>query len=91
MSDPDDDVISLDVARRKRRAKDLASWLPERVVAHWRCREFSCITRVGVTQTAIDTLAMFNAILAKRRERPISEDEVMWCDAHKPSGRSPPR
>ena len=73
------DMISL---ARARRIRDSAG-VVEPEVQRWKCRETWCVTRVGVTQTAIDALAMFNTELARRRERPIREDEVMRCEMHR--------
>ncbi len=66
------DIVSLDRARRLRTDHSIV----ERDVTQWKCRT---MTRVGVTQTGVDTLAMFNAMLRVRRERPIQEHEVMIC------------
>ncbi len=71
------DIVSLD---RFRRLKQAGRGI-EPVIAQWRCRTSGCITLVGVTQTAFDTLAMFNVELKRRREKPITEHEVMFCPA----------
>lgn len=69
------DLVNLARERAKRAAKAIV----EPVIAQWKCRISTCITRVGVTQTAFDTLEYFNGILHARGERPIDNDEVMFC------------
>lgn len=73
------DIVSLDRARRLR---DKTTTI-DPVIAWWKCRVGVCLTRCGVTQTAIEVLALFNAELKRRREKPIDADDVMLCDAHK--------
>lgn len=74
-------VVSLDLfrARRERgRAVD-------EVIAWWPCRIPGCRERCGVTQTAIETLALFNAEIVRRSRRAeptIESDEVMLCAEH---------
>lgn len=70
------DIVSLDRARRLRGAPGIV----EPDVAHWKCRTATCMTKVGVGQTAIETLAMFNEVLKGRRERTIEAHEVMFCE-----------
>jgi hypothetical protein len=72
------DIVSLDRERRKREAR--AGNLPDPIIAKWRCRTSGCITLVGVTQTALDAFTMFNAELKRRREKPMTEFEVMYCE-----------
>lgn len=73
------DIVSLDLYRKKR---DRSAPI-DPVIAYWKCRVGVCIVKCGVTQTAIDVLAMFNAELKRRREKLIDVDDVMVCDAHK--------
>lgn len=80
------DVVSLDRARRLRGP---ASKLVDPVIAKWRCRTFACLVFVGVTQRAIETLALFNVELKRRREKPIEEHQVMYCDSCAAARRSP--
>jgi hypothetical protein len=70
-------IVSLD---RARRLKSLGTNGPEPIIAKWRCRTSGCITLVGVGQTAFDALALFNAELRRRHDRPITEHEVMFCE-----------
>lgn len=72
------DIVSLKLFKAKRDAKTPL----DPVVAWWKCRVGVCLTKCGVTQTAIDTLAMFNTELRRRREKPITEAEVMVCGEH---------
>lgn len=51
---------------------------PDPDVEHWPCRG-GCGRMVGVTQVAVERLAMSNQLLATKRERPIAKHEVMWC------------
>jgi hypothetical protein len=77
-------VISLDLRRRQRAGKSFA---PDPVIAWWPCRILGCREQCGVTQTAIDTLALFNAEIARRAKRGeslIDTDEVMLCAEHAP-------
>lgn len=69
-------IVSLDLYRRRQASKTLI----DPIVAYWKCRIFSCFAKVGVTETAIEVLAMFNAELRKRRDKPIAEHEVMFCE-----------
>jgi hypothetical protein len=76
------DIISLQLYRA-RKARDNYT-TPEQPIVWWKCREFSCIAKVGITQTALDALAVFQAELARRRDRPLREDEIGWCcDDHR--------
>lgn len=52
------------------------------VIAMWKCRAPLCITRIGVTKTAFETLAFFNEHIATYRGTPITEHEVMVCKQH---------
>lgn len=72
------EIVNLAVWKRKHSSGAVV----DPIVATWKCRELHCITRVGVTQTAIDTLAFFNAYLKANRLRAIAEHEVMCCAAH---------
>lgn len=80
MTEPVADIISLKLYRAKREKQQLV----DPVVVWWRCREFSCVAKVGITQTALDALAIFQAELGRRHDKPIREDEVGWCcEAHR--------
>lgn len=67
------EIISLDRARRLRVDQSVG----DKVIAYWPCRV--CTTMVGVGHTAIESLAVFNAFLKSRREKPIATLEVMFC------------
>lgn len=74
-------VVSLDLFRKRR---DRGAVI-DPVIAWWPCRIPGCRERCGVTQTAIDTLALFNAELVRRSRRAeqlIESDEVMLCGDH---------
>jgi hypothetical protein len=71
------EIISLARVRRLRQGEDFSPIEPD--IAQWKCRTPTCMTRVGVGQSAIDALALFNAALKARRERAIESHEVMWC------------
>lgn len=71
-------IISLDIYRRRARAGGVV----DPVIGHWKCRDSMCVTRVGITQTAVDALALFNAELHRHRQRAILEHEVMFCAPH---------
>jgi len=64
------------------RARKERGQLVDPVIAHWKCRVKICIAKVGVTQTAIDVLKLFNDELRRRREREIDVDDVMVCEQH---------
>lgn len=72
------DIVSLKLYRARREREQLV----EPIIAYWPCRVKICITRVGVTQTGLDALAMFNAVLKRNGERLIDTDEVMVCSEH---------
>jgi len=55
------------------------SWSPPAIVEHWPCRG-GCNAMVGVTREAVDARNAGNAMLARRREKPIGRHEVVWCD-----------
>lgn len=69
------DIVSLDRARRL----SSPAGVIEPNVAHWKCRTPTCMTKVGVGQTALEALAMFSEVLKERRERAIESHEVMLC------------
>lgn len=80
-----DPEVLADLRRREaserdpsRARRDPTDWTPPVIVEHWPCRG-GCGQMVGVTREAIDALATGNALLAKRREPPISKAKVVWC------------
>lgn len=76
-SKPLADIVSLDRARKLR--DRAAEGMPAPVVAHWQCREPLCRKPVGVTRSAIEAADMFDAMLLRRREKPIDRDRTMLC------------
>lgn len=68
------DIVSLD---RARRLKTDGTTLPEKAVEHWPCRE--CSSMVGVTKSALEAAAVFDAYLRSRREKPIDRAHTMLC------------
>lgn len=72
------DIVSLDRERKLRSGKTLI----ERIVAHWKCRVGICREMIGVGETAVIVLTVFNEELKRRRERAIDVDEIMMCDYH---------
>jgi len=78
MSDPQTQIISLDRYRRLKKDKALV----DPVITHWPCRIGICRKPCGVTQTAIEAFELFNAELMRRRDKPLREDECMYCDEH---------
>ncbi len=53
----------------------------EPVIGTWKCRTMECVAKVGVTETAIEAMGIFNGLLRRRGEPPISPDRVMYCVA----------
>jgi hypothetical protein len=81
-----DPEVLADLRRREeserdpsRSRTDPTSWTPPAIVEHWPCRG-GCNTMVGVTREAVDARNAGNAMLARRREKPIGRHEVVWCD-----------
>ena len=62
------------------------SWKPPELVATWPCRRPGCGAQVGVTQDAVDYLAMVNRWIDQGRlkdqldKRHIPADAVVLCD-----------
>jgi hypothetical protein len=74
-------VVSLDLFRRRQQRGKVV----DDVIAWWPCRIPGCRERCGVTQTAIETLQLFNAEIVRRSRRAdplIESDEVMLCTEH---------
>lgn len=68
------DIVDLG---RVRRLKVDNSPLPETAVEHWPCRE--CSSMVGVTKSALEAAAVFDAELKRCREKPIDRSHTMFC------------
>lgn len=73
------EIVSLKLYKARKAREDVG---PDPIIEWWKCRVGVCMVRVGVTQTGLDTLALFNAELRRRREKPIEKDEVMVCPDH---------
>ncbi len=69
-----------DATRTRISPAAIGTWKPDADVTTWPCRRPGCEQPVGVTQDAIDYLAMCNGWLRKRGEREIPTDAVMLCE-----------
>lgn len=86
MSDNEDPEVVADLKLRAYTERDRSRsgadyhWTNPKIVGAWRCRVPKCPERVGVTQDAMDALAMWNRERARRGEDPIATGDVMYCD-----------
>lgn len=74
------DIISLD--RFRKLTYDRASVDP--IIVWWKCRVWTCLTRVGVTPTAMFAFEIFCAELKRRGQQPLDPDDIMLCAACAP-------
>jgi len=80
-----DPEILADLRRReasegdRSRSRETARAFDPSPVEHWPCR-CGCGAMVPVPQAALDTLAIMNAALARRREAPLSKAKIALCD-----------
>jgi hypothetical protein len=88
MSDELDPEVLADLRLREATLRDptrtkrdqAVRWDPPEVVTTWPCRNKACQWPVDVTQSAIDSFNLFNAILVKRGEPALSTTEIVVCD-----------
>ncbi len=68
------DIVDLG---RIRRLKVDGGPLPETAVERWPCRE--CSSMVGVTKSALEAAAVFDAELKRRSEKQLDRSHAMFC------------
>lgn len=59
--------------------RQVKALLDDPVVANWPCRTRGCAELVPAPRSAVDSLAVFNAQLERRRQPPIQTCEVLFC------------
>jgi len=80
-----DPEVLADLRRReasegdRTRSRETALAFDPTPVEHWPCRS-GCGAMVPVPQAALDTLAIMNGALARRREPPLSKAKIALCD-----------
>lgn len=62
------------------RSRKLPRFEPSPTVGHWPCRNNACQMPCEVTQAGVEMFDMFNKLLVKRGEQPISTEDVLVCD-----------
>ena len=83
-----DPEILADLRRRNDSERDQSrtrplGWTAPAIVEHWPCA--SCNAMVGMTRDAIDLRAMYNRVLARRRDRPLEKRAL--CSSCTPRAR----
>lgn len=63
-----------------------------KIVEEWPCRSPACVSVIGVTQEALDRLAVFNRRIASVGDEvgnraPLDERRIMFCEDCKAKGR----
>ncbi len=55
-------------------------WKQPETIGAWKCRVPACGVLVGVTQDAMERVAMFNRELHRRGEAPLDINAIVYCD-----------